>query len=43
MIVSAHRRLLVHLRTGNADHAARELANHLSALQYMWRLSGERL
>jgi WhiB family transcriptional regulator, redox-sensing transcriptional regulator len=43
MIVSAHRRLLVHLRTGNADHAARELANHLSALHYMWRLSGEKL
>lgn len=40
MIVSAHRRLLGHLRTGNADHAARELANHLSALHYMWRLSG---
>jgi WhiB family transcriptional regulator, redox-sensing transcriptional regulator len=43
MIVSAHRRLLLHLRTGDADHAARELANHLSALHYMWRLSGERL
>jgi WhiB family transcriptional regulator, redox-sensing transcriptional regulator len=40
MIVSAHRRLLVHLRTGNADHAARELANHLSALHYMSRISG---
>jgi WhiB family redox-sensing transcriptional regulator len=40
MIVSAHRRLLAHLRTGNADHAARELANHLSALHYMSRLSG---
>jgi WhiB family transcriptional regulator, redox-sensing transcriptional regulator len=39
MIVSAHRRLLEHLRTGNADHAARELANHLSALHYMWRIS----
>jgi len=39
MIVSAHRRLLAHLRTGNADHAARELANHLSALHYMWRIS----
>jgi WhiB family transcriptional regulator, redox-sensing transcriptional regulator len=40
MIVSAQRRLLAHLRTGNADHAARELANHLSALHYMSRLSG---
>jgi WhiB family transcriptional regulator, redox-sensing transcriptional regulator len=40
MIVSAHRRLLAHLRTGNADHAARDLANHLSALHYMWRISG---
>jgi WhiB family redox-sensing transcriptional regulator len=40
MIVSAHRRLLAHLRTGDADHAARELANHLSALHYMWRISG---
>jgi WhiB family transcriptional regulator, redox-sensing transcriptional regulator len=40
MIVSAHRRLVAHLRTGNADHAARELANHLSALHYMWRISG---
>ena len=39
MIVSAQRRLLVHLRTGNADHAARELTNHLSALHYMSRLS----
>jgi hypothetical protein len=39
MIVSAQRRLLGHLRTGNADHAARELANHLSALHYMSRLS----
>ena len=40
MIVSAQRRLLAHLRTGNADHAARELTNHLSALHYMSRLSG---
>jgi WhiB family transcriptional regulator, redox-sensing transcriptional regulator len=40
MIVSAQRRLLVNLRTGNGDHAARELANHLSALHYMWRLGG---
>jgi WhiB family transcriptional regulator, redox-sensing transcriptional regulator len=40
MIVSAHRRLLAHLRARNADHAARELANHLSALHYMWRISG---
>jgi WhiB family transcriptional regulator, redox-sensing transcriptional regulator len=40
MIVSAQRRLLAHLRTGNADHAASELANHLSALHYMSRLSG---
>jgi WhiB family transcriptional regulator, redox-sensing transcriptional regulator len=40
MIVSAHRRLLAHLRTGDADQAAGELANHLHALDYMWRLRG---
>jgi WhiB family transcriptional regulator, redox-sensing transcriptional regulator len=39
MILSAHRRLLAHLRTGDADHAARELANHLSALHYMSRIT----
>jgi hypothetical protein len=38
MIVSAQRRLLAHLRTGSADHAARELANHLNALHYISRL-----
>jgi DNA-binding FadR family transcriptional regulator len=40
MIISAHRRLLAHLRAGDADGAARELAGHLAALHYMWRLAG---
>ena len=40
MIASSHRRLLAHLRAGDADRAARELAGHLAALHYMWRLTG---
>ena len=40
MIIGSHRRLLAHLRAGNADEAALEMENHLRGLQYMGRLTG---
>ena len=40
MIIGSHRRLLAHLRAGNADEAALEMEKHLRGLQYMWRLTG---
>lgn len=39
MIISSRRRLLGHLRAGDADEAALEMENHLRALHYMWRLT----
>ena len=39
MIVGSHRRLLAHLRAGNADEAALEMEKHLRGLHYMWRLT----
>jgi pimeloyl-ACP methyl ester carboxylesterase len=39
MIIGSHRRLLAHLRAGNADEAALEMEKHLRGLHYMWRLT----
>ena len=39
MITSSRRRLLSHLRAGDADGAALEMENHLRVLHYMWRLA----
>ena len=39
MITSSRRRLLGHLRAGDADGAALEMENHLRVLHYMWRLA----
>lgn len=40
MITSSRRRLLTHLRAGDADGAALEMEQHLRGLHYMWRLTG---
>ena len=39
MITSSRRRLLGHLRAGDADGAGLEMETHLRALHYMWRLA----
>jgi DNA-binding GntR family transcriptional regulator len=39
MIISSRRRLLAHLRAGDAPGAALEMENHLRVLHYMWRLA----
>jgi len=39
IILSSRRRLLRHLRTGDADGAAREMEHHLTGLRYMGRLA----
>jgi DNA-binding FadR family transcriptional regulator len=39
MIASSRRRLLAHLRVGDADEAALEMEKHLRGLHYMWRLT----
>jgi DNA-binding FadR family transcriptional regulator len=40
MIVSSRRRLLAHLRAGDADAAEQEMETHLRVPHYMWRLAG---
>jgi DNA-binding GntR family transcriptional regulator len=39
MIASSRRRLLAHLRAGDAELAALEMEKHLRGLHYMWRLT----
>jgi hypothetical protein len=39
MIASSRRRLLAHLRAGDAEEAALEMEKHLRGLHYMWRLT----
>ena len=39
MVISSRRRLLVHLRAGDGEGAALEMARHLRVLHYMWRLA----
>jgi hypothetical protein len=39
MIASSRRRLLAHMRAGDADEAALEMEKHLRGLHYMWRLA----
>jgi GntR family transcriptional repressor for pyruvate dehydrogenase complex len=39
MIISSRRRLLAHMRAGDADGAALEIEEHLRSLDYMWRLA----
>jgi DNA-binding GntR family transcriptional regulator len=39
MIVSSRRRLLAHMRAGDADGAALEMERHLRTLVFMWRLA----
>jgi len=39
MIISSRRRLLAHLRAGDADAAEREMETHLRVLHHMWRLA----
>jgi DNA-binding FadR family transcriptional regulator len=39
MIATSRRRLLAHLRAGDADEAALEMEKHLRDLYYMWRLT----
>jgi GntR family transcriptional regulator, transcriptional repressor for pyruvate dehydrogenase complex len=39
IILSSRRRLLRHLRTRDADGAAREMEHHLTGLRYMGRLA----
>ena len=40
MIAGSRRRLLAHLRSGDAEEAALEMEKHLMGLHYMWRLTG---
>ena len=39
MITGSHRRILAHLRGGDAEAAAREMDDHLHVLHYVWRLA----
>jgi hypothetical protein len=39
MIISSRRRLLAHLRAGDADAAEREMEANLRVLHFMWRLA----
>lgn len=42
IVINSRRRVLDHLRTGDAAAAALELGNHLRTLQFMGRLTGTR-
>src|ERR1700722_11758718 len=39
IVVNSRKRMLAHLRAGNAAEAAREMENHLSALNFLGRLA----
>jgi hypothetical protein len=40
VIATSNRRLLAHLRAGDADAAEREVERQLKCLHFMWRLAG---
>ena len=42
IVINSRRRVLGHLRAGDAAAAALELGNHLRTLQFMGRLAGTR-
>jgi hypothetical protein len=39
MVTSCRRRMLIHLRAGHPDQAAREMEKHLEILSFMNRLA----
>jgi DNA-binding FadR family transcriptional regulator len=39
MVINSRRRLLAHLRDGDADAVEQEMESHLRVLHFMWRLA----